>query len=102
MRFESLEEVDPVFVPDVVADGGQQEVLVNCLYYEKSGRSACVETADGKRHKGIILPRAVISEFLSRHGVANGDKRPKCIVWRADDDFDVIEWADVVDVSQAK
>lgn len=107
MGFAQLEEVDPMFVPDIPGDkvpGGGSSQVANWLLYEKAGRRARVCLEDGRSVQGVILPRAELERFFaSRPQAARGnavqaDSRPKCVVWRSDDDYDVIDWADVVDV----
>ena len=107
MGFAQLEEVDPMFVPDIPGDkvpGGGPSQVANWLLYEKAGRRARVCLEDGRSVQGVILPRAELERFFaSRPQAARGnavqaDSRPKCVVWRSDDDYDVIDWADVVDV----
>lgn len=107
MGFAHLEEVDPIFVPDIPGEkmsGGRSSQVANWLLYEKAGRWARVCLADGGSVQGIILPRAELGRFfasrpqVARDGAAQADSRPKCVVWRSDDDYDVIDWADVVDV----
>ena len=98
-----------MFVPDVPGErmpGGGPSQVANWLLYEKAGRRARVCLADGRSVEGIILPRAELGRFFASRAkgtgdnVARKDARPKCVVWRSDDDCDVIDWADVVDVKQ--
>ena len=96
-----------MFVPDIPGErmpGGESSRVANWLLYEKAGRWARVCLADGRSVQGIILPRAELERFFAgrpqaaRDDAAQVDSRPKCVVWRSDDDYDVIDWADVVDV----
>lgn len=109
MGFTQLEEVDPMFIPDVPGErmpGGGPSQVANWLLYEKAGRRVRVCLADGRSVEGIILPRAELERFFASRAkgagdnVARKDVRPKCVIWRSDDDYDVIDWADVVDVKQ--
>lgn len=98
-----------MFVPDIPGErmpGGESSQVANWLLYEKAGRWARVCLEDGRSVQGIILPRAELERFFASHPQTAGDDaarvdaRPKCVVWRSDDDYDVIDWADVVDVAR--
>ena len=85
MGFVQLEEVDPMFVPDIPGDKvpeGRSSQVANWLLYEKAGRWARVCLAGGGSVQGIILPRAELGRFFAsrpqaaRDDAAQADSRP--------------------------
>lgn len=60
-----------------------------------------VERADGSLVTGTTLSGAAAREFIKEHDAKRKDKRECLIVRRADDDYDIVPWAEVVDVRRA-
>lgn len=61
-----------------------------------------VELADGGLATGTILSGAAAREFIEEHDVKRKDKRACLVVRRADDDYDIVPWAEVDDVRRAE
>lgn len=51
---------------------------------------------------GTILLGAAARVFIEEHDVKRKDKRPYFIVRHADDDYDIVSWAEVVDMRRAE
>ena len=100
MGFGELEEVAPMFAPDSPS-GNARDEEADPLYwmrFEKMGVRVEVKLADGSSVTGTILSGAAAREFIEEHDIKRKDKRPCLIVRRAEDDYDIVPWADVVDV----
>lgn len=106
MGFGALEDIDPIFRFDSPkggeGDGGRLSDPLHWVYYEKSGVPACVELADGSMVEGVILSGSQANELLESLEMKVRDPRPYCIVYRGRDDFDIVPWAEVVDVRACK
>ena len=112
MGFSDLQEVDPVFVPDIVADKIPDDLTdhmsskdANWIFYEKAGRLVRVCLVNGRSVKGTILPRSEHEQFFKDHAQEIGgvtdlaDARPKCVVrLGGEKGYAVVDWADVVDI----
>lgn len=102
MGFGEIGEVPPVFSPDSPDRRALRDRAAanpaHWTLFEKSGTPATVELADGSTTTGIILPSAQAHHFIEEHGIERKDKRPCCIIYRSKNDFDIMSWADVVDV----
>ena len=112
MGFNDLQEVDPVFVPDIVADEIPDDLPehmasrdANWIFYEKAGRLVRVYLEDGRSVKGIILPRSEHEQFFKDHAREIGDvtdladARPKCVIrLSGEKGYAVVDWADVMDI----
>lgn len=68
----------------------------------KMGVRVEVELADGSSVTGTILSGAAARKFIEEHDAKRKDKRACLIVRRADDDYDIVPWAEVVDVRRAE
>ena len=71
------------------------------MRFEKMGIRMEVERADGSPVTGTILSGAAAREFVVEYGITGKYKRPCLVVRRADDDYDIVPWAEVVDVRRA-
>lgn len=112
MGFSDLEEVDPVFMPDIVADKIPDDLPdhipskdANWIFYEKAGRLVRVCLESGRSVKGTILPRSEQKQFFKDHAQEIGadadllNSRPKCVVrLSGEKGYAVVDWADVVDI----
>ena len=47
---------------------------------------------------GTILSGATAREFVEEHDIKRKDRRACLVVRRADGDYDIVPWAEVVDV----
>lgn len=72
------------------------------MRFEKMGIRVEVERADGSPVTGTILSGAAAREFVEEHGIKRKDKRPRLIVRHADDDYDIVPWAEVDDVRRSE
>lgn len=100
MGLNRLEEVAPLYAPDSPsgnAQGGKADPL-HWMRFEKMGVRAEVEFADGSLVTGTILSDAAAREFIEEHDVKRKDMRACLVARRADDDYDIVPWAEVVDV----
>ena len=104
MGLDGLEEVAPLFAPDSPsgnARSGKADPL-HWMRFEKMGARVEVELADGGLATGTILSGAAAREFIEEHDVKRKDKRACLVVRRADDDYDIVPWAEVVDVRKGE
>lgn len=104
MGFDGLEEVAPLFAldsPSGNARSGKADPL-HWMRFEKMGVHVEVERNDGGLVTGTILSGAAAREFIEGHGIKRKDKRACLVVRRADDDYDIVPWADVVDVRRSE
>lgn len=105
MGLDGLEEVAPMFSPDSRNHDIWNYEKANPMhwsYFEKAGIQVKVERADGSSVAGVILSSTKMQQFIRERGVESKDKRPCCIVYRSSNDYDIIPWADVVDVRNAQ
>lgn len=108
MGFSDLQEVDPAFVPDIVADKIPDDTPSkdsNWIFYEKAGRLVRVYLGDGRSVKGTILPRSEHKQFFKDYAQEMEsdtdfvDARPKCVIrLSGEKGYEVVDWADVVDI----
>lgn len=102
MGFDELEEIAPVFSLDSptrdVRNAEEAASPMHWAYFEKAGIRVRVERTDGSSTVGVILPSGRTRQFIEERGIDRKDKRPYCIVYRTDGDYDIVPWADVVDV----
>ena len=104
MGFGGLEEVAPLYAPDSPsgnAQGGKADPL-HWMRFEKMGIRVEVVLAKGSSVTGTILSGAAAREFIEGHDAKRKDKRACLIVRRADDDYDIVPWAEVVDVRKSE
>lgn len=105
MGLDELEEVAPMFSPDSTNHDIWNNEKANPMHwshFEKAGIRVRVERADGNSVTGVILSSTKMQQFIRVRGVERKDKRPCCIVYRSSNDYDIIPWADVVDVRNAQ
>ena len=100
MGLDGLGEVAPLFALDSPSGNARSEEAdpLHWMRFEKMGVRVEVERADGSLVTGTILSGATAREFVEGHGIKRKDKRPCLVVRRADDDYDIVPWAEVVDV----
>lgn len=72
------------------------------MRFVKMGIRAEVVRNDGSSVTGTILSGAAAREFIEEHDDKRKDKRACLIVRRADDDYDIVPRAKVVDVRRAE
>lgn len=103
MGLGGLEEVTPLYAPDSPSGNAQDGKAdpLHWMRFVKMGVRVEVELADGSSVTGTILSGATAREFIEEHEPGRKDKRPCLIVHRADDDYDIVPWADVIDVRRA-
>ena len=106
MGFDEIEEKAPMFSldsPDRRAlDDHTTANPAHWTLFEKAGIRAKIELVGGSTITGIILPNATARRFVEGHNIERKDKRPCCIVYRSENNFDIVSWADVVDVRGAE
>lgn len=104
MSFGGLEEVAPLFAPDSPSSNARSEEAdpLHWMRFEKMGIRVEVERDDGSLVIGTILSGAAAREFVEEHDAKRKDKRAYLIVRRTDDDYDIVPWAEVVDVRRAE
>ena len=100
MGFGGLEEVAPLFALDSPSGNARSEEA-DPLHFVKMRIRAEVELADGSSVTGTILSGAAAREFIEEHDAKRKDKRPCLVVRRADDDYDIVPWVEVVDVRKS-
>ena len=99
-----LEEVAPLYAPDSPsgnAQGGKADPL-HWMRFEKMGVRVEVERNDGSLVTGTILSGAAAREFIEGHDAKRKDKRACLVVRRTYDDYDIVPWAEVVDVRRSE
>lgn len=104
MGLDGLKEVAPLFAPDSPignAQGGKADPL-HWMRFEKMGIHVEVERNDGSSVTGTILSGAAAREFIEERDAKRKDKRACLIVRRADDNYDIVPWAEVVDVRRSE
>lgn len=72
------------------------------MRFEKMGIRVEVERDDGSSVTGTILSGAAAREFIEGRGIKRKDKRACLVVRRADDDYDIVPWVEVVDVRRSE
>lgn len=100
MGFGGLEEVAPLYAPDSPSGNTRSEEAdpLHWMRFVKMGVRAEVVRNDGSSVTGTILSGAAAREFIEGHGIKRKDKRACLVVRRTDDDYDIVPWAEVVDV----
>ena len=104
MGLDGLGEVAPLFALDSPSGNtrsGKADPL-HWMRFVKMGIRVEVERADGSSVTGTILSDAAAREFIEEHDDKRKDKRACLIVRRADDDYDIVPRAKVVDVRRAE
>ena len=103
MGFDGLEEVAPLFALDSPSGNARSEEAdpLHWMRFVKMEIRAEVVRNDGSSVTGTILSGTAAREF-EEHAVRRKDKRACLIVRRADDDYDIVPWAEVVDVRRAE
>lgn len=104
MGLDGLEEVAPLFAPDSPSGNARSEEAdpLHWMRFVKMGVRAEVELADGSLATGTILSGAAAREFIEEHDVKRKDKRAYLVVRRTDDDYDIVPWAEMVDVRRGE
>lgn len=103
MGFGGLEEVAPLFALDSPSGNARSEEAdpLHWMRFVKMRIRAEVELADGSSVTGTVLSGAAAREFIEEHDAKRKDKRPCLVVRRADDDYDIVPWVEVVDVRKS-
>lgn len=103
MGLDGLEEVAPLFALDSPSGNARSEEAdpLHWMRFVKMGVRVEVMRNDGSLVTGTILSGAAAREFIEEHDTKRKDKRPCFVVRRADDDYDIVPWAEVVDVRRA-
>lgn len=104
MGFGGLEEVAPLFALDSPSGNARSEEAdpLHWMRFVKMRIRAEVELADGSSVTGTILSGAAARKFIEEHDAKRKDKRACLVVRRADDDYDIVPWAEVVDVRRGE
>ena len=104
MGFGRLEEVAPLFALDSPSDNARSEEAdpLHWMRFVKMGIRMEIECNDGSLVTGTILSGAAAREFIEEHDIKRKDKRPCLVVRRTDDDYDIVPWAEVVDVKRTE
>lgn len=104
MGFGGLEEIAPLFAPDSPSGNARSEEAdpLHWMRFEKMGVRVEIERTDDSLVTGTILSGAAAREFVEEHDVKRKDKRLCLVVRRADDDYDIVPWAEVVDVRRLR
>lgn len=103
MGLDELKEIAPLFALDSPSGNTRSEEAdpLHWMRFVKMGIRAEVVLNDGSSVTGTILSGAAAQEFIEGHGIKRKDKRPCLVVRRADDDYDIVPWAEVVDVRRS-
>ena len=104
MGLDALEEVASLHAPDSPSGNAQGEKAdpLHWMRFEKMGIRVEVVLNDGSSVTGTILSGAAARRFIEEHDIQRKDKRACLVVRRADDDYDIVPWAEVDDVRKAK
>lgn len=104
MGLDELKEVAPLFALDSPSGNARSEEAdpLHWMRFVKMGIRAEVVRNDGSSVTGTILSGAAAREFIEEHDDKRKDKRACLIVRRADDDYDIVPRAKVVDVRRAE
>ena len=104
MRLDGPEEVAPLFALDSPSGNARSEEAdpLHWMRFVKMGVRVEVERADGSSVTGTILSGAAAREFIEEHDAKRKDKRARLVVRRADDDYDIVPWAEVIDVRKGE
>lgn len=69
---------------------------------EDGGGRTEIVLDDGSSVTGTILSDAAARRFIEEHNVKRKNKQPCLIVHRANDDYDIMPWAEVLDVRRTE
>ena len=104
MGLGGLKKVAPLYAHDSPSGNaqGKETDPLHWMRFEKMGVRVEVERADGSLVTGTILSGAAAWEFIEGHDAKRKDMRACLIVRRADDDYDIVPWAEVDDVRRVE
>lgn len=81
---------------------GEEADPLHWMRFVRMGIRVEVVRNDGSSVTGTILSGAAARKFIEEHDIKHKDKRPYLVVRRMDDDYDIVPWAEVVDVRRAE